>query len=40
MSFATARVAPKKQIHRLPAVGTYRDVMEMDVSILYLKGAG
>lgn len=32
MSFATARVAPEKQFHRLPAVGPFCDVMEMDVS--------
>ncbi len=31
MSFATARVAPEKQFHRLPAVGTFCDVMEMDM---------
>lgn len=31
MSFATARVAPEKQFHRLPAVGPFCDVMEMDM---------
>lgn len=33
MSFATARVAPEKQFHRLPAAGTFCDVMEtMDMN--------
>lgn len=31
MSFATARVAPEKQSHRLPAAGPFCDVMEMDM---------
>lgn len=33
MSFATARVAPEKQFHRLPAVGAFCDVMEMDMRL-------
>lgn len=34
MSFlVTARVAPEKRFHRLPAADFYRDVMEMDMEL-------
>jgi len=32
MVLTTARVAPEKQFHRLPAAGHFCDAMEMDVS--------